>query len=495
MKQIKIKQDTANKLRKVQSKNILPSWAYRTKDGEKIKVDYEKLGKLILNENRFIFINNKGKENLYQYHKKGGFWSIEPKGKIKNVIASKLSAVRGLWSIYTENIIYSYVSSHAKRLQLDETFNKPPKLAFNFKNGVFNWDTMQLEKHDPSYYFTSVVDYDLKTNKNIPTPETEKYFELFFQDASKTMKEAIGYSFYPSYKPIQEFIILYGKGGEGKSWFLSEYLTNLIGENNTSFVQLTELTTNKEVNFKISELQGKYLNISSELKDNEGYGLNTATLKRLTGNDKTSASVKGKNDINMQNYAKLFIATNELVSFSDNSNGFKRRIYIIDTYKINNFEKIINKKKLLAERSAFVYKCILLARDAMKRVAPSGHHEFTKTARIEALANKWFISNDPLQQFIDDCLIIDTNEKTNKRDMWQAYRNWCDDYSYKPLKPGKFKLKLEEKGIDYKAERPSKMVNGKQVKQNRIYYFTGCSLNSNADPVGRTNPIVKINKY
>ncbi|MDB6255191.1 DUF5906 domain-containing protein, partial [Lactobacillus amylovorus] len=209
------------------------------------------------------------------------------------------------------------------------------------------------------------------------------------------MKEFIGYCFYPSYEPIQCIFILKGDGGDGKSKF-SNFLKDLLGKESVSHIGLKDLASNKENNFKLSELFHKNLNISAELKDTPE-NLNTAILKQLSGNDSNNSSVKGQKDLDFISYAKLLIHTNELVTFRDTSKGWRRRIFIIDFHSISNFEKTIDWSKIEKEYGAFVYQCILLANEAIKRKA------LTSTDSILNNRNEWIHSNDPLQSFIDEC--------------------------------------------------------------------------------------------
>ena len=90
----------------------------------------------------------------------------------------------------------------------------------------------------------------------------------------------------------------------------------------------------------------------------------------------------------MFNYAKLLFAANDLPSFSNTTNAFYRRINVIKFYKINNFEQTIDMKKIKKERGEFVYKCIVLARDAMKR------KEIKQTQSIIEQRGNWLEDND-----------------------------------------------------------------------------------------------------
>lgn len=471
-------------------KKQYPSWIY-VDDNNKKKVIPSKLGDAILNKTHFLLVENDDKESLYEYDSTKRTWSMKPKGSIKSIIHKYLVS-QNIWMQNTEYQTYQYILGGIKRAGFKYTFGKDPALAFNFKNGVWNWKTMKLErkKHPDNpeyyskYYFLTVTDYPLITQK-AKTPETDKYFKLVFGENAQTVKEFIGYSFYPSYKPIQAIMILKGDGGDGKSTFMN-FCRNLVGKDNASSVSLRDLGSGKENNFKIVELYHKFLNTSSELSDSSNKPLDTAMLKLLSGGDEHSASDKGKNDKQFDNFAKLLIATNELVTFRDSSKGWKRRIFVVNFHHIDNYTKIINWDAIRKERGTFIYKCILLAKKAIEK------KDLTITSSIKQQRKEWILDNDIIQEFLDECCNVSKTETANKDDLFSAYRNWCFDNGFKPYSINKFNKKLRDKGITYDSSYLTDATATNKSKRKRHYYYSGASLNEYANPVSRTNPVVNF---
>lgn len=457
-------------------KKKLPEWIKEIPDKHnpeevKLKVIPTNLGNKILKENDYLIITNEGKEKLYEYNQRYGYWAEIPKGNLTHVVHAKLES-ENVWKAIDETNTYKFLLSKIERKTFDETFGKQPPLKFNFDNGVFNWETMKLEDHEKTKfdYFTNYSPITLDM-ANKPTPETDKYFKNFFGDSAKTMKQAVGYAFYPRYEPIQEFIILYGNGGDGKSWFLNNWLTNAVGKNLTANIALNELAETKGTNFKLSELFGKYINISSELTSDENKIMDTAILKRITGGENINASVKGSKDINFKPYAKLFIATNELIAFRDDKAGFKRRPYVIQCHKIKDFKNEINQEKLKEEMGSFIYKCI-------KEVNPlieAGKQELTYSESTRKLNNKWFLDNDPIQQFIDECLIINNDGKEDKEKVENVYKNWCHDNNLRSLSTRRFINKMKDKGFGYEDHYLT--APDKKGSRKHNYTYTGFNFN------------------
>ena len=113
-----------------------------------------------------------------------------------------------------------------------------------------------------------------------------------------------------------------GEGGNGKSLILN-VMTSLIGKENISYAQLEDL----ENKFVRAELQGKLLNMSSEMSSNatisDGY------LKQLTSGDSIQAERKNEKPFSFKPYARIVGATNVLPRLLDHSGGFGRRAMIM----------------------------------------------------------------------------------------------------------------------------------------------------------------------
>ena len=452
-----------------------PTWI-KFYDDDKPKVIISKLGRTILNEHNFIIVENGNKEDFYEYNEVRGYWELRNIKSIKSVITELLNR-HNVWTDRVARDAFHFVSDSIKRVKWIDTFGKKHGNYFNFKNGVWDWDAFKLQEHAPKYYFTSCVDYDLVVSDKYPDAqtvinswknrdnwlETEKWLALSVGENMQSMMEFIGYIFYPSYEPIQLFVILLSPGGDGKTTLMN-HLTTLVGYENTSFVSLIDLADKRPNNFSHSELYNKYLNEYDDISN--VYIPDTTVLQKLTGGSSITAPVKNRPGVTLFNYAKLLFASNDLPSFSNTTNAFLRRINVIKFFKINNFEQTIDMTKVKKERGEFVYKCMVLARDAMKR------KEIKQTESIIAQRNNWIEDNDPIKQFInEDCTLAATKE-VDEQDLYSAYKVWCIKNNFKPVSKTKFKKELENKGIFRSIE--NKRIDGK--KRKRRYFYKGISL-------------------
>jgi putative DNA primase/helicase len=446
-----------------------PPWLYESENGKE-HIFIPKLGQYILHKNKLMLVNTQGKETLYAYDQNRGVWSVKPQRYINHLVQSLLEKTNPkFWNRSNENAAVQYCLSQLSNGEhtYENTFGQEPKILFNFLDGVYDWSTMKLRRPQPDDYLTSQANYMLHPASlsifGEPKPanptRTDQAFKQWFGENAQTMKEFIGYCFYPSYEPIQAIVILKGKGGDGKSSF-ANYLASLIGVNLTSGVSLKDLASQQEKNFSLGELAGKYLNVSAELSDTNHKLLDTATLKALSGNDRINMPVKNQPDRIATSYAKLLILTNELVSFRDTSKGWRRRLFIIDFHSINLTAKEWKamKKQLLEERGIFVQECIHLAKKAIDK------GELTKTPSIRKNVNEWLIENDPIQQFLDECCQIDARSSEDKTFIYDNYKIWCKESGYFPKAKGQFTRALKDKGI--KDKRTTISVGGKKEDKN-----------------------------
>lgn len=416
-----------------------PKW-WSVDENNLTHVNIPVLGQTVINNNDIAYITNGEKETLYYYlgdlH---GYWRKTPTSYINQIVGKELDKQLGAWSAKREKDTVQYIQSHARRITAKESIYKAHPNKFNFKNAVFDWQSMKLIPHSKDYYFTSASGTALNT-QNLDTPMLEKWFNLSFGENAQTMKEFIGYIFYGTHSPINAFVVLLGNGNDGKSTFINRWLIPTVGNDNVAGISLGDLAGKNISEFKLSELQGKYLNAHSE--NSETPINDTARLKMLTGGDRVNASVKGKDDIVFINNAKMLFATNNLPSFRDNTNGMKRRIIVINFNRIENFDDVIDFNQVKEETPMFIYKCLEVAKKAIERKS------FTITNSIQKANSDWLEDNDPIEGFLKENIEINPNIETPRDQIYNAYCNYCELNGYKYCSSRKFFKDLRDnKGI------------------------------------------------
>lgn len=449
--------------------NNKPDWIEYDKETGKAKgVSAARLGE-------YVYSLNRAKWLLVADGKENEFWVY--RDLARKVANTSHTVVQKVWQPACLDVVRAEVHKQLKHYNLwtakrekDATTYISGELLTNIKeksetvgatnphevlalDGVLRFDekgNITVVENSPAAYFTDFVTYKVKDIKK--APETDRWFQETFGTSALTVKQYIGYMFFTTYKYFQAYIILVAPGGDGKSTTIN-YINSLLPESEVSHISLQALTASEKSskNFSLSGLRNKRLNSRNDITDD--FIQDASMLKTLTGNDPIYASVKFHEDTSFINHAKLIFACNSLPEFRDTSKGFNRRAYIITTHGINGFSKKYDMKAILQERGAFIKECIKAFCDRMQDQAKKADvKEWQLYRDKQTIANsvEWSVSNDQVQQFLDECAYPQSEAKGEKRALdttYFAYVNWTKNSGVKPLGKKKFNDQLREKGF------------------------------------------------
>lgn len=456
--------------------NNKPDWIEYDKEKGKAKgVSAARLGE-------YVYSLNRAKWLLVADGKENEFWVY--RDLARKVANTSHTVVQKVWQPACLDVVRAEVHKQLKHYNLwtakrekDATTYISGELLTNIKeksetvgatnphevlalDGVLRFDekgNITVVENSPAAYFTDFVTYKVKDIKK--APETDRWFQETFGTSALTVKQYIGYMFFTTYKYFQAYIILVAPGGDGKSTTIN-YINSLLPESEVSHISLQALTASEKSskNFSLSGLRNKRLNSRNDITDD--FIQDASMLKTLTGNDPIYASVKFHEDTSFINHAKLIFACNSLPEFRDTSKGFNRRAYIITTHGINGFSKKYDMKAILQERGAFIKECIKAFCDRMQDQAKKADvKEWQLYRDKQTIANsvEWSVSNDQVQQFLDECAYPQSEAKGEKRALdttYFAYVNWTKNSGVKPLGKKKFNDQLREKGFkDHRTTR------------------------------------------
>ena len=295
--------------------------------------------------------------------------------------------------------------------------NPHPNLI-NMKNGVFNIDTLKFSEHSKEYM--STIQIPVEYIVGAMCPRFEQYLdEVFEYDLQRQAiaQEWFGYSMTTETK-AQKALILYGSGGNGKGVF-TEILSTLIGDDNISNIPLNELNKG----FSRVCIFGKTANISNE---NETYdkAFNTQYFKAIVGEDRINAEEKGKPVFSFKPTCKLILSVNNLPSTKDKSEGYYRRLSILNFTAHFDKESRDNdlKDKLLSE----ILGIFLWAIEGLKRLR-SNNFEFSHCKNMENTLNEYKSQQNPMIGFFDELVICepDKNHREDANKIYETFKNWC----------------------------------------------------------------------
>lgn len=362
---------------------------------------------------REIGINNIicSKEKFYIWNQDKGVWEIQ----------DSLRDIKLLILDYAENATSYVIESVVKIIGLKterNDVNWNSSNAVNCKNGeIYISDSgIELRPHNRESYFT----FQIPVNFN-PNSKSERFNsfldEIFVNDTDREDKkqfilEFIGYSLQSNVK-LEKMLILVGQGANGKSTLLN-IVQSLCGQDNTAAVQPSEFG-NK---FQRAFLANKLVNIISELE--VGKKLAEGKLKAIISGERTTVEEKYKSPHNIETYATCWIGTNHLPPLKDFTDGFFRRIEIIEFNE--QFKKsdcdVDLKSKLLDELEGI----LVLALNAYSKVI--NNNGFTEVESSRKCISEWREDADQVKFFFEDNLTLDLDSKIGSSELYKNYREW-----------------------------------------------------------------------
>ncbi|GHC18976.1 DUF5906 domain-containing protein [Leuconostoc lactis] len=334
----------------------IPSWLdvqyNETGEISKTTVNVERLAEFVAKETHFYTDNN----NLAGYLFNGQYWKRYKNVKqadnaLSSRVATLLKQNKKLTSAkQVKNVVDLIRVVTVKDVSDYIDFTDEPYMV-SFTNGTLDMRTLEIKPNAPQYHALGGLDYPV-SDKDLPTPKTDEFFtRLLGDENAELLYKFIGYGFKRNYLPFQNFVILYGKGGNGKGTALT-YIGQKLYSGNVSELSLQAFGDK----FKTVGLVGKYANIGSDIPAN--YMPNTENLKlAVSGKEKFEVESKGVQAFSIVNYATLFFSANDLPNIRRDS-GLDRRPLVLTTQgkgftNADGKSDLFDESELLDERPAF----------------------------------------------------------------------------------------------------------------------------------------------
>jgi putative DNA primase/helicase len=196
-----------------------------------------------------------------------------------------------------------------------------PRHLINVKNGMLNWQTLQLLPHDPKYYSTYQLTVDWNPEATCPTIN-EWMAETFEAEIIPLLWQIMGVVIHPAMGP-QKAIALIGDGNNGKGTYQRLCLA-FLPRSAYSAIDPRDLAANR---FMSAELVGKTANVCGDI---ERFTFNsTAEFKKITGDDPLKAERKNGHPFTFISQASMLFAGNKMPASRDMSYGWFRRWLIV----------------------------------------------------------------------------------------------------------------------------------------------------------------------
>jgi putative DNA primase/helicase len=333
-------------------------------------------------------------------------------------------------------------------------WNSKADICINFKNGELNWndDVWELKSHCREHYFTTQIPHNYEAHAQCHR-FMQFLIEIFIDDADSNDKatlvlEMIGYSLV-AHARYEKFIILIGKGANGKSVLLS-IIKHIVGDKHVAAVQPDKL----HEKYQRAHLHNKLVNLVTEIP--EGTKMADAEIKAITSGELITAEHKNKDPFDFSPFATCWFGTNHMPHTRDFSDGLFRRALILTFNRtFASHEKDTN---LGATLQAEITGIIALSLKSYGEVIKRGG-QFTIPASSENAVIKWFKEADQAQQFIEECCEIDCDASIASGELYQKYQSWAGEAGIsKKLNHQKFTARMERLSF-----QPAKTTGGKRI--------------------------------
>lgn len=367
-----------------------------------------------------------------------GYW---PALDINVEIKKPLLAAMGDVTANMVNAVFELVKIHYGIRP--ELFERKSGLSC-LNNGTLNPITGKLLPHSVEHYLTNKLDinYDAEAKCPLWLQTLGEIFEPDIDRAEKLelLQEYIGYCLIPDTR-MCKFVWMIGPGGNGKSLIL-DVVEELIGKANITNAHIDRF----QDKFVRAELQGKLVNISSEMSSDATIA--DSYLKQIVSGDSVEAERKHEPSFSFRPYVRIIASTNKLPRLQDHSDGFARRaIFITFNRKFTESEQDKQRKsKLLAELPGILNWAVAGLQRLMERGA------FTIPASSKAAVEQYRMNSDPVRQFAESFLqkATDKSQKVASGLLYDRYREWSLANGYKAAASNTFAERLTDIGFEKK---------------------------------------------
>lgn len=333
-------------------------------------------------------------------------------------------------------------------------------LHFNDKG--YDLSNNQTFDPKPTHFFSAPIPHNI--GNSYETPTIDRLFFDWMGDARDILYEIAAYCLLDAY-PIHRMFILFGGGRNGKGQFM-EFLTRLVGTNNTTTTDLELLIKSR---FECAKLYKKKLALVGET--NFTAIADTTKLKKITGDDMVGGEFKQKRPFDFYSTAKVVISSNSVPETLDKTDAFYSRTIILEFKKRFVIETPIIDTIPEIEYENFIRRCLdIVLPNLLKRGS------FVDEGSIEQKTEKYEKLSDPFSTFKDRELIEDIDSDIPVWVVREMFMLFCSQNNFRRLGEKEFTQTINRAGIETKkrrfGERTWNAVIGFRTKKPYVWDIT-----------------------
>ena len=303
----------------------------------------------------------------------------------------------------------------------DREGDPDPKNVMSFPNGLLDLETGRMMPSTPRFFTCNMRSFDYDANAPEPTRWLQFVEEAWpgDRDTQRLVQQILGYliSSNMAHDALFPFV---GPGGCGKG-VLRSVMEGLVGATGTVYPTLDDFGER----FGMAPLIHAQLAVvpdASAPADKAKKTTCLARLKAISGRDPVSVERKGKDGVaNVRPMMRIVIFANSFPDFDENSNALDQRwvpVPMRNTFRGTDKQDTELSEKLRLELPGILNWAIEGLRD-LNREKRFVLSQAAKDVRAEARSQQ-----SPLQEFVEDCLVVDPEAVVNKAELYSAYVAW-----------------------------------------------------------------------
>ena len=307
--------------------------------------------------------------------------------------------------------------------------DKPETPAGNLvscRNDILNVDTRELIPHDPTFFTMNSIPIDF--NPNAPKPKRWLKFleEVWPEDepAEYCLQEIFGYLLTPDTSQQKIFLLVGPKrGGKGTVVFI---LVELLGKENVVFPTLRSMAGD----FGGWQLIDKTLAVIADARLGSKVDSHAIAerLLSISGGDPQTINRKHQAFWTGYLHVRFVITSNEVPTIADVSGTLASRyVFLKLTESFYNREDKGLKNKLRPELPG-ILNWTLDGRDALRE---RGYFEMPASS-LDSIRQIEDLSS-PIKAFLRERCNVGTDHTENVKTVYNAFKAWADDASYRPM--------------------------------------------------------------
>ncbi len=294
----------------------------------------------------------------------------------------------------------------------------------NCRNGLLEWRSGELRPHDPEVLSTWQLPVAYEPDADCPAFR-QFLAEVLPPDMLEEVggvaawQEDLGYLLLPG-NPLHVAFLFRGDGRNGKG-VLMDVMRALVGPGAVSSLSLEDMVSDR-ARFRLAGLVGSALNLCGELDPK--FLASTAAFKGLTGGDVVQVERKNRDPFDYRPWATPVFSANDDFASVDRSTAYFAR------WQVRSFPTVIpahrRDPQLAGRITATELPGIAAAAIAgLRSLMARGHFREVESAARQK--RQFQRHSDHVARFIEERVIVDPTQSTQRPVLYQSYHAWCQD--------------------------------------------------------------------